>query len=148
MHRPRRLLLLWNRYWPVRSSDERSIRMEVLEGTEVNRLRLRLQPRARARVGRRPDFLLSNVRPDIVSLWIEWFADGFVASPEDPESVRKSQEEEFQRRLRGEYEEAQARVGTVVRPHFHRLTPCSTRCGVHTDSICFRSHPTSIARYV
>lgn len=34
---------------------------------------------------------------------------------EDPEVVRKMQEEEFQRRLRGEYEEAQARVGSVVR---------------------------------
>lgn len=39
-----------------------------------------------------------------------------LAVPQDPEEVRKLQEVEFQRRLRGEYEEAQARVGSVVRP--------------------------------
>lgn len=39
-----------------------------------------------------------------------------VAIPEDADAIRKQQEEEFQRRLKGEYEAAQVRVGSVVRP--------------------------------
>ena len=49
----------------------------------------------------------------------EWAQDGhrdmlIIAVPEDAEAVQKQQEEEFQRRLRGEYEAAQVRVGSVV----------------------------------
>ncbi|WVR04592.1 hypothetical protein IAU60_001600 [Kwoniella sp. DSM 27419] len=39
---------------------------------------------------------------------------------EDPERVQKWQEEEFQRRLRGEYEQAQRRVGDVVSDNMDR----------------------------
>ena len=35
---------------------------------------------------------------------------------EDADAVRQQQEEEFQRRLKGEYEAAQVRVGSVVSP--------------------------------
>ncbi|WVQ81608.1 hypothetical protein IAT38_003732 [Cryptococcus sp. DSM 104549] len=39
---------------------------------------------------------------------------------EDPEKIRQWQEEEFQRRLRGEYEQAQRRVGEVVSSNMDR----------------------------
>ncbi|UOH82126.1 hypothetical protein LQV05_004817 [Cryptococcus neoformans] len=39
---------------------------------------------------------------------------------EDPEKLRQWQEEEFQRRLRGEYEQAQRRVGEVVTSNMER----------------------------
>ncbi|WWD21438.1 hypothetical protein CI109_105923 [Kwoniella shandongensis] len=42
------------------------------------------------------------------------------SEPEDPEKIRQWQEEEFQRRLRGEYEQAQRRVGDVVTSNMER----------------------------
>lgn len=52
-----------------------------------------------------------------MSFWqLEQGADA-IAGPEEADALRKQQEAEFQRRLRGEYEEAQARVGSVVRAH-------------------------------
>lgn len=72
-----------------------------------------------AQIGRQPGWLRNNV--GLILLKPE-DADAVVASGEDPEAVRKMQEEEFQRRLKGEYEEAQARVGSVVRPVTRRET--------------------------
>ncbi|WRT64839.1 uncharacterized protein IL334_001775 [Kwoniella shivajii] len=45
---------------------------------------------------------------------------------EDPEKLKQWQEEEFQRRLRGEYEQAQRRVGEVVSENMDRLLRLSS----------------------